>query len=291
MTSIVKSLLGLSEISITVTLILVAATIVYLRGWHRLSYNSRCKVSSWKRNAFVTGVLLLWIAAGSGIAMLDHELLTMHMVQHLLLMTIAPPFLLFGQPILCFEHGLPEFLSRRANRLLQHRSMQSLVKFLINPAFCFLTATKVLIAWHIPVVFDLAMHSQFWHAIETASFLAAGILFWLPVIEPWTAVGEPLQWWIPLYLFLGTLPCDALSAFLAFCDRVIYPSYANENRHGFVLHISALQDQQYAGALMWLCVTFAYLLPAVIFMAALLSSTATNLRKPDRMSHRLPILE
>jgi len=124
------------------------------------------------------------------------------------------------------------------------------------------------------------MHSQFWHAIETASFSVAGILFWLPVIEPWTDENKSLQWWMPLYLFLGTLPCDALSAFLAFCDRVIYQGYAYENRHGLASYISALQDQQYAGALMWVCVTFAYLVPAVIFTAALLSSGITRIQKP-----------
>jgi putative membrane protein len=56
------------------------------------------------------------------------------------------------------------------------------------------------------------------------------------------------------------LPCDALSAFLTFCDRAIYPSY-----QGVVLPfgLSALSDQQLAGSLMWVCVTFIYLVPAV----------------------------
>ena len=57
---------------------------------------------------------------------------------------------------------------------------------------------------------------------------------------------------MPLYLFSATLPCDALSAFLAFSGRVVYPAY------------HSLQDQEWAGALMWVCITFIYLIPAMI---------------------------
>jgi len=70
-----------------------------------------------------------------------------------------------------------------------------------------------------------------------------------------------------LYLFLATLPCDALSAYLAFCDRVVYPEYLSVQRQ---FGMTALQDQELAGALMWVFVTFAYLLPAVYFTTSLL---------------------
>jgi len=71
-----------------------------------------------------------------------------------------------------------------------------------------------------------------------------------------------------LYLFLATLPCDALSAFLAFCDRVVYSSYLTGPRP---FNISPLQDQECAGALVWACATFAYLIPAVVVTIQILS--------------------
>src|ERR1700722_6988829 len=71
------------------------------------------------------------------------------------------------------------------------------------------------------------------------------------------------------YLFFATLPCDMLSAFLVFCDRVVYTVYPSTPRH-FV--ISALEDQQCAGALMWTCVTIFYLLAAAILATRLLSA-------------------
>jgi len=71
-----------------------------------------------------------------------------------------------------------------------------------------------------------------------------------------------------LYLFFATLPCDALSGFLVFCDRVVYSSYLSAPR---LFGISALQDQECAAALMWTCVTIIFLVPAVIVTLDILS--------------------
>jgi cytochrome c oxidase assembly factor CtaG len=71
------------------------------------------------------------------------------------------------------------------------------------------------------------------------------------------------RWTMPLYLFLASLPCDALSAFLAFSDRVVYRAYATSPR--------ALEDQASAGALMWFCVTIAYAVPAAVIVVNMLS--------------------
>ena len=71
-----------------------------------------------------------------------------------------------------------------------------------------------------------------------------------------------------LYLFLATLPCDILSGFLVFCDRVVYPVFSYSQQS---FGLSALEDQQRAGALMWTCVTVVYLIAAAIVAARLLS--------------------
>ena len=71
-----------------------------------------------------------------------------------------------------------------------------------------------------------------------------------------------------LYLFLATLPCDILSGFLVFCDRVVYPVFLSSPRS---FGLSALEDQQCAGALMWTCVTIVYLVAGAVFTARLLS--------------------
>ena len=71
-----------------------------------------------------------------------------------------------------------------------------------------------------------------------------------------------------LYLFFATLPCDILSGFLVFCDRVIYPVYLSSSH---LFGFSALGDQQCAAALMWTCVTLVYLVAGAILAMRLLS--------------------
>jgi cytochrome c oxidase assembly factor CtaG len=89
-------------------------------------------------------------------------------------------------------------------------------------------------------------------------------------------MAEP--WMLPLYLFAATLPCDALSAFLVFCDRVVYPSYLTVPR---LVDMSPLRDQECAGALMWVAVTLIYIVPAVAITLELLSPLRTRaLRGP-----------
>jgi cytochrome c oxidase assembly factor CtaG len=137
-----------------------------------------------------------------------------------------------------------------------------------NPLFCWLASTAAIIGWHVPVVFQLGMQSEAWHEIEQASFFGAGLLFWLPLIQPWPSYTKWPGWSAPLYLFLATLPCDVLSAFLTFCDRVVYPHYSHAHS---MFGMSPLGDQESAGALMWVCITFAYLTPAAVITVQLLS--------------------
>jgi cytochrome c oxidase assembly factor CtaG len=134
--------------------------------------------------------------------------------------------------------------------------------------FCWLAATITVIAWHIPAVFQLGLRSEWWHGGEQMSFLVAGLLFWWPVIQPQSCLEGWPRWAVPLYLFLATLPCDALSAFLTFCDRVVYPHYLSSHQ---MPSISPLGDQEFAGALMWVWVTFAYLAPATVVTIRMLS--------------------
>jgi putative membrane protein len=272
MTEIIQPAFESSAFSILITSVLAAIALIYWCAWHRLSDGRRPRIPGWRLGAFMGGLLAVWAAVASPLALLDHRLLTMHMVQHLLLMTVAPLLLLLGEPRFCLERGLPAFARPLAGGFGQ-TSIERLTRFLANPRFCLLAATAVLLTWHLPAIFDVAMRSPAWHRVEVANFLLGGILFWLPVTQPWTTSARSHQWWIPLYLFLATLPCDVLSAFLTFCDRVIYRCYTDGPRP---IPISALQDQEYAGALMWTCVTFAYLIPAVIVTVALLSQFDDN---------------
>jgi cytochrome c oxidase assembly factor CtaG len=124
-----------------------------------------------------------------------------------------------------------------------------------------------LVAWHLPALFELGLRSGGWHKVEHACFLLTGLSFWWPAVQPWPSVARWPRWSMPAYLFLATLPCDVLSALLAFSDRVVYPAYLSTPRP---FELSPLRDQQLAGVLMWVCVSFVYLIPAVIIALQIL---------------------
>src|SRR6266481_8836910 len=246
------------------TVILVLLLFIYSRGWFRLRRASPGSFPPWRVAAFMAGLFSLWIALGSPLATLDHQLLTVHMMKHLLLMTVGAPLILLGAPAMPVLCGLPKWIMRLSLLLRSRTPKLSLLgNSLSNPVFCWLAGTAAVIAWHIPVLFQLGLSSNTWHIVENACFLSSGLLFWRPIIRtgPREAKGPPWSMFMPLYLFLGTLPCDILSAFLTFCGRVVYPSYLSAAR---IVNLSPLQDQECAGALMWVCVTFAYLIPAVV---------------------------
>src|SRR6266478_3551942 len=249
-----------------ITVGMVLLTFVYCHGWLRIRSAFPTLLPFWRLAGFVSGLFSLWIALGSPLAALDHQLLTVHMMKHLLLMTAGAPLILWGAPSLPLQRGLPKYFMR--SLLVSSRMPPLLGYFLNNSVFCWLAGAAAVIAWHIPTLFNLAMSSHTWRIIEDTSFLSAGLLFWRPIVRHWSSDAKPPQWSMPLYLFLATLPCDILSAFLTFCDRVAYPSYVSAAR---VFDLSPLQDQECAGALMWVCVTFAYLIPAVVITMQILS--------------------
>jgi putative membrane protein len=257
-------------------LALIVVALVYLRGWYRLRRAFPKVLSGWRVGAFIGGLFSVWAAAGSPLADMDHHLLIAHMVQHLLLMTVAAPLILLGAPAITLLHGIPQrFVLSSLGPFLRCQPVRRVGCVITHPAFCWLAATGTVIAWHVPVLFELGMQSQRWHAVEHACFLAAGSLFWLPVVQPWPTLARWPQWSVPLYLFLATLPCDALSAFLTFCNRVVYPQYLSAHRF---FDISALGDQECAGALMWVWVTFVYLAPAAAITIQMLSPRKHSLK-------------
>jgi putative membrane protein len=262
-----------SMIQVPATLSLALVAWVYARGWLLIRRNRLVDAAVWQLAAFMVGLLSLWIAIGSPLTAYQHELLTIHMVQHVLLMAVAPPLLLLGAPGLPLLHGLPLHSARRPfQQALHSLYTRSLRRVLAYPALCWLAPVAALIGWHVPAGFELGMRSHGWHDFQMASFFATGVLFWGPVVHWQTRIAMAQPWLMPLYLFAATLPCDALSAFLVFCNRVVYPSYLSTPR---LLSVSALDDQQCAGALMWVSVTLIYLVPAAAITVQLLSPRRT----------------
>jgi len=259
---------GSRQFPVLLVVILLFAAFRYLVGWVPLRANSRTAIPAWRAASFFLGLLLVWVASGSSLAAYDHSLLTVHMIEHLLLMTVAPALILVGEPLRVFWTGLPLFARPILRRVLRRSSLRRFARTITNPVLCWTLSATTLLAWHLPALFTLGMSSETWHTAEQLSFLSAGLLFWWPVIQPWPSASTGPRWSMLLYLFLATLPCDILSGFLVFSDRVAYPMYFSTPR---LFGFSVLEDQQCAAALMWSCITLVYLVPAAIICSTLLA--------------------
>src|SRR5580700_10216983 len=194
--------MGLSSSSSpTILVALVLMSFLYVCGWRRVRRASPSAIPGWRLASFLLGVSLVWAALGSPLVAYDHDLLTVHMIQHLLLMTFAPALILLGGPLLAFWYGVPRFGKIVLGPLFRRPFAERIGRTLSRPVLCWTVSAVALVGWHLPALFTLGMRSEVWHCVEQASFLGTGFLFWLPVIQPWPSVSVGPQWWTLLYLF------------------------------------------------------------------------------------------
>lgn len=261
---------------VSVASALALTALVYLRGWLSLRNAFPNLVRGWRLAAFMSGLFLVWCAIGSPLATLDHQSLTIHMLKHLLLMTVAAPLILAGAPVFPVVCGLPK-LFIKSHLPFASLPLRWLKQFRAHSALCWLAGTIAVLGWHLPVAFQFGMRFHSVHVLEDTSFLVAGLIFWSPIVHSSSGVTSAPTWSMAFYLFLATLPCDILSAFLVFCNRLVYPFYLSMPQ---LFSMGPLQDQECAGALMWVWVTFAYLIPAVAITVQILSPSNMHSQAP-----------
>jgi cytochrome c oxidase assembly factor CtaG len=193
-------------------------------------------------------------------------------------MLAAPPLILLGAPALPFLHGLPSWFVRvPLGAFLRSRAVHTFGEFITEPLFCWIAAMIVMIGWHVPAAFELALRSDGWHEAEHACFFLTSILFWWPVVQPWPSVARWPRWTMPLYLLFGMIAGSAVSAYMVFSEAVLYPSYQQAPR---IFSLSPLNDQAAAGGLMWFAMTVAFLVPAVVITVRYLSPPRRRVRAP-----------
>jgi cytochrome c oxidase assembly factor CtaG/ferredoxin len=252
---------------------------VYFRGWRRLAYLRSTRLRTRRLAGFLAGLFALWFAVASPLDAFANFLLTAHMIQHLLIMLVAPPLLLFASPWNPLLRGLPRWIYRDVlGPFLAWPFLKRVGTIVTHPVFCWFAAALALLGWHIPAAYDLALLSPGWHRLEHACLFATSLLFWWPVVQPWPSTPRWPRWSVPLYLLCGDLVTTVLAAFLCFSDRPLYPAYAAVPR---LFAISQLDDQITAGALMWVFGSLILLSAAVIATVRLLDSPAT---RPNRVT-------
>src|SRR5882757_1338137 len=132
-----------APIGVNASLCLVA--VVYTMGWLRLRIVFPNLILTWRLAAFFAGIVSLWIAVGSPLEAFDDVSLSVHMVQHLLLMAVASPLILLGAPALPLLQGIPQSMARGiVGPFLRWTPVKRLARFISNPAVCWLAAALAL---------------------------------------------------------------------------------------------------------------------------------------------------
>jgi cytochrome c oxidase assembly factor CtaG len=239
---------------------IIVVGLVYLRGWAAVRKTRRDQFGIWRLISFLAGLASLWIAIGSPLEALADVLLSAHMIEHLILMSVVPPLLLLGLPAVPLLRGLPPLILKSvAGPLLRFEPLRRLVRWLAHPAVAWLAMNVALLGWHVPSAYNFALEHEGWHDSEHICFLSTSLLFWWCVIRPWPAAWYPRRWSILIYLVGADIVNTALSAFLAFCNR---PAYAYYIDHPNPLGANPLSDQVLGAVIMWVVGSLAFLIPA-----------------------------
>ncbi len=274
MQSVYQAVLRSWSIPPAATFAIVLSALVYLRGWWLLRRAGSPSLPPWRAFSFLFGLFSLWVSLASAMDVLNAFVLTAHMLQHMVLMMVAPPLILLGAPLVPMVRGLPIFAAREfAGPFLNWPVAKHVGSALTHPVFALLLMGVAMFAWHTPALYELALRSPAWHQVEHACFFLTSLIFWWPVVQPWPSRAQWPRWAMVPYLLVADLQNTALSAILAFSDRVLYPSYSAAPR---LFGFSALEDQVAAGAIMWVVGSLAFVVPAIVIAVQCLS------RKPSQ---------
>jgi cytochrome c oxidase assembly factor CtaG len=267
---------------------LLTTAAVYLRGYVILRRRAPRRWPGGPVLAFLGGLLALFLALASPVEPFASLLLQVHMLQHLLLMMVAPPLLWLGQPLLPLVRGLPEPVRTYwVVPLFQSAGVRRFLGRCTHPAAALPLYVAATWLWHVPRVYDLALRSAGLHYLQHACFLLAALAFWYPVVRPYPSRPRWSEWLLLPYLLVADVQNTILSALLTFSDRVLYPYYAEMPRLG---GLSALDDQSAAGVLMWVPGSLVFLLPLFAIGVRLLSGDTETKRQAVTRRVALPVL-
>ncbi len=198
---------------------------------------------------FGLGAFAIWLALETPLdSLADNYLQSVHMLQHVLLGVVAGPLLVLG-----LSPCMAAWLLDRAPGLRR----------LTKPILAQVIAGAVMIAWHLPVLYNLTLAVDAVHIFEHLTFIGAGVLFWWPLVS---ATAEQAVWRLGdglklLYILVGTLPQDGVALVLQFSRDLFYPHYGQVTE--LVPGWTPVIDQQVSGAVLMLVGKTSFLVAAI----------------------------
>jgi len=227
--------------------ITATALLLYGLGLMRLwSHSHDRSALSWRAVAFGTGCAALIALLLGPLDEAAPRSFALHMLQHEGLMLIAAPMLVLGKPMPLFLWALPHDLRLSFGRVLQSGGLKRSWSWMTAPLTAWVAHALALWLWHAPTLFNAALQDPALHEWQHVTFLLSGLLFWHAVLKRGTHGAQGMAL---LYLFTTTVHTGVLGALLTFARQPLYASM----EQGLTpwLGLTALEDQQLGGLIMW----------------------------------------
>jgi putative membrane protein len=236
-----------------VAYVAIAGLLYWLGGRSR---TVRARHEPWRTASFVAGLVTIVLALDSPIDGYADQLFWMHMVQHIILLTVAPPLILLGRPWPRMWLALTLRTRTKVGRSLARSRWAAPVRALARPLPAFILFNATIVIWHIPFAYNATLENSAIHQLEHAMFFFTGLLFWARVIDP-GPLRPQLVWPMRVAYVVGAMVVGwVLAIALVLAPHPLIPWYAQlTHRPG---GISALTDQQLAGGMMWVPGSISY---------------------------------
>lgn len=239
----------------------IALSVVYERGLARLARRAkpertrRRRRNSWK---WYAGMASLLLSICSPIDHFADDYFFVHMFEHVLLMFVAPMFVVAAAPWIPLAHGIPLAWRRRIGRAVLlspgARPLRALGRFVRHGWVPVVLLNVDMVLWHVPAVFDLGERNQLVHVVLMhGSFLVCGFLFWLQVMPSY-----PFQ---PKLSLAGQMGAIISTNVVMFILAMALSIFTNASWYSVYDHIPGVSlppfaDQQIGAALLWICGDF-----------------------------------
>lgn len=269
-----------------VLFVVISLVTTYSTGWLRLRRRNLRVVRAWQLALYLGGLAAILLALVSPIHSLAEERLSMHMVQHLLLMMFAPLFLLLANPLAAFLWGLPGVVRLWVGRIFARRSIfrRALWALTLMPV-TWSAYVLNLWAWHHPMLYQAALRNEWVHDLQHLLFFFTAMLFWWPIVNPAPRLHGTISYGFRIvYLIAATLQNTLLGMVISLPDKVLYPFYATVPQ---LRALSPINDQALGGGIMWVS-GHMYLIPIIVLLYGMSKSEQEELasRAPDRVPLR-----
>jgi putative membrane protein len=261
---------------------LLAASMLYVAGLRRMTILP----PGWQIVSVTAGLASLALTLLSPLHRLGGELFSAHMAQHELLMLIAAPLLVLGQPGTPMLWAFPPSWRIRFGKAAKVQMIAKSWKAVSAPMAAWVIHGLAVWLWHVPAFYQATLDSDLMHTAQHATFLGTALLFW------WTLLhgrgGRMTYGAAVAYVFTTAVHTSILGALLTCSTRLWYPAYIGRTT---AWGLSALQDQQLGGLIMWVPAGLVYIGLALWMFAGWLRESDQRLvyaRSTELMHARIP---